>query len=128
MLRICQHCGDTFEGRPSKKTCSSHCKSTIRYKRVISVSGTIEQRNEAARQYNATPRGKYGAHRNSAKQRGIAFTLTFAEWYELWSPYLNRDDGIVYHMCRTGDKGGYELGNVHIDTALNNRLEALGLL
>jgi hypothetical protein len=81
------------------------------------------------REYSATPKGRYISHKNSAKQRGVPFLLTFEEWWGLWEPHWHLRDGTnSLSMCRTGDEGGYELGNVRIDTNLNNILEYWGLL
>jgi hypothetical protein len=65
---------------------------------------------------------RYSQHKRSAKQRGIEFRLTFEEWWKLWEPHWeNRGSGheqLV--MCRFGDKGGYEVGNVRIATVREN--------
>lgn len=66
-------------------------------------------------------RKAYTNHKANAKARGIEFRLTLDEWKQIW-----RDSGFwsqrgrgadKYCMCRIGDLGCYEVGNVFI--ALN---------
>lgn len=63
----------------------------------------------------------FRAHRSSAESRNIPFRLTFAEWFTLWEPYWPAKQlGALLHMCRNGDTGAYEVGNVRIDTSTGN--------
>lgn len=71
-----------------------------------------------------TPIGTYRRHKASAKTRGIEFALTFDQWWGIWQKSGHYKDRPFYHMCRTGDRGGYVLGNIRIDAARNNNLEA----
>lgn len=67
-------------------------------------------------------RSKYRAHRSRAERRGIGFKLTFEQWWELWEPHydkMGREKGCMC-MCRTLDKGAYEVGNVRIDYVESN--------
>lgn len=59
-----------------------------------------------------------------ARRRGIGFVMSFAEWWEIWEPRFSdrRQGGAV--MCRTADRGPYAVGNVRIDTHVNNLKEA----
>lgn len=77
--------------------------------------------NKTRHAYNRSPRGKYSAHKNGAKHRGIKFELTFDEWWALWEPYFpgNRK----YAMARYGDTGPYAKGNVRIITSRENAIE-----
>jgi len=71
-------------------------------------------------------KSKYNAQRNSAKQRGIEFLLTFEEWWNLWEPHWH-NRGQASHqmcMCRTRDEGAYAVGNVRIATNKENKQEA----
>ena len=124
MLRQCENCGVSFEGRPRKKTCSTKCRNVRRSKQLTLDTAAVQR----SLSWRASPRGRYLTHRQSAKRRGIVFNIQFADWFALWEPYLNLTDGVRYCMCRTGDKGAYAVGNVRIDTARNNNLEARGLL
>ena len=66
-------------------------------------------------------------HKSGAKSRGIPFELTFEQWWKLWEEkFAERGTtGAEFHMCRTGDAGGYAVGNVRIDTARSNCFERL---
>lgn len=123
MKRICEYCCTTFEGRPSKKTCSTSCRN----KRGYAMLTRNQEQLTKVKAWRTSPIGRYTHHRLGAKSRGIGFNLTFDEWFTLWQPYWNLGDGVRYCMCRTKDLGPYELGNVRIDTQANNNLEAAGL-
>ena len=68
-------------------------------------------------------RKAYTQHKSNAKRRGVPFLLTFEEWKEVWlasNKWNLRGRGVdKYCMCRKGDAGVYEVGNVFID--LNTR-------
>jgi hypothetical protein len=95
------------------------------------------RRSEADRRYWSTPKGKYSKHKANAVRRGVAFSLTFQEWWRIWEQSGkwgkrgNRRG--MYQMCRIGDLGGYELGNVYIgkheqNTADRNRSVVVNIL
>lgn len=68
--------------------------------------------------------------KNAAKNRGIDWSLTIAQWLDVWRTsgkleQRGRGKG-KYVMSRIKDTGGYELGNVHIQLAEQNSLEAVG--
>lgn len=67
-------------------------------------------------------------HRQRAKRKGIPFELTFDEWYKIWidsGHYHNKGTKRgQYVMSRYGDKGGYTVDNVHIQTVGENTREA----
>lgn len=67
----------------------------------------------------------YKVHANNAAQRGIAFELTFEEWWGMWEPHYERRGLAIgcMVMCRDGDVGPYAVGNVRIDTNLENARE-----
>lgn len=70
----------------------------------------------------------FKVHRGNAKRCSIKFELTFEQWLKIWtdSGHLHergREQG-QYNMCRKGDKGGYTIGNVRIDTNRANAQEA----
>lgn len=49
--------------------------------------------------------------------RGIEWKLTYEEWLDIWGDKITqrgRGRG-KYNMCRYGDTGAYEVGNVYID-------------
>lgn len=67
--------------------------------------------------------------RISADARGISWSLTFPEWYEIWlsSGFLElRGTGKEFYcMSRLEDSGGYAVGNVEIKTNSENGKEAV---
>ena len=71
---------------------------------------------------------QYSQHKQRAKRKGIPFELTLAEWYKIWidsGHYHNKGTKRgQYVMSRYGDKGGYTIGNVHIQTVGQNTQEA----
>jgi hypothetical protein len=74
---------------------------------------------------------KYTQHKSNAAQRGVPFLLTFEEWKAIWlesGKWEMRGKGSTkYCMCRYGDKGAYEIGNVFIATnSINLRDGNLG--
>lgn len=71
----------------------------------------------------------FNAQQRTARLRGIAWKLTFAEWFAIWKAsgklHLRGRTKNSYVMSRIRDDGGYELGNVHIQTAQENSREAV---
>ena len=69
-------------------------------------------------------RKAYTQHKSNAKQRGIEFKLTFDEWKQIWvdsEKWEQRGRGAdKYCMCRIGDAGCYEVGNVFIGLGKTN--------
>lgn len=67
----------------------------------------------------------YWRQKTHAKRRGIAFKLTFQQWILWWGPDIwkrGRGDGKL-QMCRKGDTGAYELGNIYKATCNENSSE-----
>ncbi len=64
------------------------------------------------------PIDRYHAHKRNAKDRGIAFIFTFAEWIRIWidsGHWAERGVGKgKYNMARFGDVGPYSVDNVRI--------------
>ncbi len=67
-------------------------------------------------------RDKFYAHRARAKSRGIEFKLTFEEWRAVWGDKLDQCGVKQWNlgMCRIGDKGAYEVGNVYLGNPARN--------
>lgn len=73
--------------------------------------------------YFRTPIGAFNCQRNSAANRGIDWKLTLWEWWTIWQEskrWEDRGRGHGYMMCRFGDAGAYEVGNVYISTGVHN--------
>lgn len=66
--------------------------------------------------------GAYAKHKYRAKKYGIPFHFTFEEWFEWWGVDIDKRGNLKDSlcMCRKGDKGAYEIGNVYKDTRSNN--------
>jgi len=129
---ICKYCNSTFEGKRSDaQYCSSACGNRFRGKKYVAKNKDTPEykamRNAGNDKFRAKPEGKYSSHKHRAKQSGVEFNLTFDEWMNIWEPYWDQRGigGMV--MCRTGDTGPYEVGNVRIDTQANNNREAHNL-
>lgn len=126
-MKICPVCGSEVIGRKDKIFCKPACGQKIRSKKFDDLNrGTPAfKANQIIRNntFRGTPEGKYSNHRNRAKQSGIPFLISFDEWWVLWKPYFKLGDGVKYCMCRTDDKGAYEVGNVRIATAAENNAE-----
>jgi len=64
------------------------------------------------------------AQKAAAKQRGIPFLLSLAEWQQIWeaSGYLNQRGAKrgQYCMARLGDAGPYAIGNVEVISNSDN--------
>lgn len=102
------------------RTPRTHAKTPAERKR---------RKRAALKRYAHTPRGFYRQHKQNAAKRGVEFTLTYEQWFELWEPYLDKrghcDGGYV--MARAGDQGGYTWDNVSVvphgvNVAERNRL------
>lgn len=78
--------------------------------------------------WKQSPKGRYSDHKKRARSRGIPFLLTFSEWWNIWESSGKWEERGThgYVMCRTGDLGAYEVGNVRVDTFLNNIKESHG--
>ena len=65
----------------------------------------------------------FAAARTRADTRGIAWRMTFAEWWAVWEPHWPRRHLDHLCLCRNGDEGDYAVGNVHIATVRENSAE-----
>ena len=92
---------------------------------------SVEQFNAVCGRHSDGARSPHYAfihQRNHARSRGIAWHLKFWDWYSIWQAsgkweYRGRGTG-GHCMCRYGDMGAYEVGNVYIGTVVHN--SALG--
>lgn len=82
------------------------------------------------KEMRAAGKGKYQAptyafvtQRTNARVRGIDWNLTLLQWWTIWQEsgkWDQRGRGHGYMMCRFGDVGPYEAGNVYIATGVHN--------
>jgi hypothetical protein len=66
----------------------------------------------------------FNQQKNNSKRRGIKWKLTLWQWWSIWEESEHWDERgrgkLKYCMCRKGDVGAYEVGNVFIETNLFN--------
>jgi hypothetical protein len=66
----------------------------------------------------------YKMHKSNARTRKIPFLLTFEQWLAIWTESGKLDQrgrgADKFCMCRNGDVGPYEVGNVFIGTGREN--------
>lgn len=74
---------------------------------------------------NDDPLKVFKSARDGARQRGIAWQLTFAEWWAEWSAHWPRRGTVALGLCRDGDAGPYARGNVRVDTIAANNVDAI---
>lgn len=94
----------------------------MKQKRSAERVEAFEVRQKAKDAGLPDPWGKFMGQIKNAERRGIAWNLTFREWWSLWEPHYG-DRGTRKTqkvMCRTLDRGAYEVGNVRIDYASAN--------
>jgi hypothetical protein len=61
--------------------------------------------------------------RATSKKRGVKFNLTYEEYVEFWGDdfHLKGRKNNQLCMCRYGDEGAYEVGNIYKETMLVNK-------
>lgn len=69
-----------------------------------------------------TPQRAFQQQRNNAEARGIAWDMTFEQWWGIWAQYFHLrgrgKNGLC--MARNKDEGPYAVGNVYLTTNLGN--------
>lgn len=69
----------------------------------------------------------FQAQRSNSKKRGIAWHLSFGQWFSVWQEsgklHLRGRGKGRYVMSRYGDLGAYEIGNVFIQLSTENNRE-----
>lgn len=78
---------------------------------------------EAGASKDATPLRAFQHQRFAASRRRIGWKLTLPEWWSIWQDsghWSERGVGRGYMMCRVGDIGSYEVGNVFIGPGVEN--------
>ena len=75
------------------------------------------------------PTSAFSQQRRNAKERGIGWKLKLWDWWVIWKSSGHWDErgrnSGEYVMCRYGDRGNYEVGNVHIATSNANGRESV---
>ena len=114
----CAVCGKIFRfQRSSRFSCSKKCAA---YQRRINDPDKF---NRNSNSYKT----RYRQQRHNAFVRDIPFHLTFNEWLDIWLTSGKWEQRGwrkgQYCMARFGDIGAYEVGNVIICLAEENRAE-----
>ncbi len=82
-----------------------------------------KMRSEGSGHYRC-PVAAFNCQRQNAKVRDIEWRLNLAQWWSLWErsgKWGERGRGKdKFVMCRFGDNGAYEIGNVYIATLSHN--------
>ena len=84
---------------------------------------TTAQHHAIRDEYGTDPFVAFIDHRHMAMIRGVAFLMTFVEWWSVWTAsgkWDERGRGYGYVMARNGDAGPYAVGNVYICTGVQN--------
>src|ERR1700738_3167939 len=93
------------------------------------MEARVRRKQSARAKALSIKRDRYMTQRRNAMNRGIAFQLTFEEWWNIWRKsgrwHQRGNKGGQYQMARFADKGAYEVGNVRIVTMEENVVEAL---
>lgn len=73
--------------------------------------------------HDTTPLRAYQHQEGRAGKRNIEFKMTLMEWWRIWDEsghWNERGIGRGWQMCRKGDDGAYEVGNVFIGEGAGN--------
>jgi len=110
------------DARRDKKSFDKYGCSYEQYRGLVRMG--FESQKDGSRTKNTTPTGAYKSQRKNAISRGIEWKITLWEWWGVWDDsgkWDQRGRGKKgYVMCRYGDDGAYEIGNVYIATAIHN--------
>lgn len=86
-----------------------------------------QTQTERSRKWRSSPKGKFAEQRRFAIRRGVAWELTYAQWWGIWTlsgKWDQRGNRYGrYCMCRKGDEGAYAVGNVYIGTWSQNAVD-----
>ena len=101
-------------------------KPITEYRKRSDGNGTISACNDCERargrayqkRMSGTFEKAYSQQKSNAKARGVEFNISFEDWKSVWlesGKWADRGRGKgKYCMCRVGDSGAYEVGNVFI--------------
>lgn len=134
---IKKHCGMTAadggqttksqrrrEAAKAKKDAASFVKNGCSYDDYMSLVKIGREVMASGANWGRTPVGAFNSQRQNAKSRGISWSIKLWEWWQIWQQsgkWEERGRGKgKYVMCRFGDVGAYEAGNVYIATCEHN--------
>lgn len=112
------------EARDRRRDIKCLAKRGCTYQQYLELRKIGEQMKADGKGYYRRPIGAFTTQRNNAIQRGIGWSLTLWDWWQIWQQsgcWEKRGrGGALYVMCRYGDTGAYEAGNVYIATLRHN--------
>lgn len=98
-----------------------HGCSHAEYRALVELGRTMKADGIS---HDRTPTGAWHSQRANANSRGIEWNLLLWDWWNIWQQSGKWNDrGRTkgsYVMCRFGDTGAYEVGNVYIATCSHN--------
>ncbi|MGN6775850.1 sigma factor-like helix-turn-helix DNA-binding protein [Rhizobium sp.] len=92
------------------------------YQELVRIGAA--QKKVGQKTHNTTPTGAYSSQKRNSIRRGIDWNISLWEWWSVWVEsgkweQRGRSRG-AYVMCRYGDVGAYEIGNVYIASVIHN--------
>lgn len=114
--------------RAQQKTRAAKARRDRKYlNRYGMTRAEFRRINDPSIAYRDRPIAAYRRQQGNSNSRGIAWNITFAEWWLVWSEsgqWAQRGRGKDHYvMARHSDTGAYELGNVKIILADDNQRE-----
>lgn len=112
------------EAAKAKKDAASFIKNGCSYDDYMSLVKIGRDVMASGANWGRTPVGAFNSQRQNARSRGISWDLKLWEWWQIWQQSGKWDERGrgkgKYVMCRFGDVGAYEAGNVYIATCEHN--------
>lgn len=94
------------------------------YAQYQELKAIANQMKAEGKGYYRTPVGAFNSQRQNAMTRGLEWRLSLWSWWHIWQQSGKWEQrgrgGDLYVMCRHGDTGAYEEGNVYIATLRHN--------
>lgn len=116
----CRVCKGPIVGRKSTAVyCSVRCQYTYNKAKLV------DYYQQYSRAYHKSKYGKYVDQKNTAKQRGVEWRLTYEEWRSWWGKdFAKRGKGVgKLVMARHDDCGPYAIGNIYKATFSANCID-----
>lgn len=113
--------------RQTKKDAECFKRWGCTYAQWRSLLAIGQEMVATGRSIEQTPTRAYASQKHNASRRGIEFQIALLDWWNIWQAsghWNERGRGQGYVMCRVNDEGPYAVGNVFIDTAINNCSQA----
>ena len=123
-MKTCKYCyGPFVPARKDTQYCTQACGNSYRAKKFRAKTGQTQEFKDRINEFRTGPKQRYVAQKATSKLRGVEFKLSFEEWWKIWEPHWEGRGVGKLVMCRLGDSGPYEVGNVRIDTHQSNMQE-----